>query len=64
MVLARVNLLLQSGDAGPVLPHQDKQVFAVEAIRSIAVVYFYVCEPLPVRAYFVLALDDENSPDL
>jgi hypothetical protein len=58
VIFARVRLLLQPADRWSVGSHEDKKVFRVEAFRLILIDYLNMRQPLAVRAYLILTLDD------
>jgi hypothetical protein len=61
MVLAGMNLLDDTADAGAIVADDHEKVFGDESHRLIRRHYLYVSEPLLIRAHLVLALDDEYA---
>ena len=54
-------LLDGATDAWTVISHDDKQVLCDKTKPAILFNNFYMSKPLPISAYFVLALDYQHS---
>ena len=62
MVFAGMNLLHHPANPRAVTPYYYEQVFCHKTDLLVGAHYLDVGEPLPVRTYFVLALDDQQPP--
>lgn len=61
MVLARVFLFFQARDNRLICTHHDEQVFAVKTVGGIFIYNLNMGQPLPICAYFILALHNKHS---
>jgi len=61
VVLSRVGLPQNPAYSGLAVSHYDEQILCNESVRSQLVDDLHVREPLPIRADFVLALDDVDT---
>lgn len=56
-----MNLVTHSADSRPIVSYQDKKVLYYEAISSIFINNFHMCQSLLIGTNFISALDNEKT---